>query len=275
LSNYACTLRRREDYGAHKKAQETSVFGREDDLDIGERTIDDAPNAGDQQDLTQHRWCEPAQSCRRHFLPAGDPRIIATVEAISSELVSWGGVRRYQTGGESDGLAGGEGVFLPCCSFRLADNLVLMGRREQAERLFERHLAIRSPVGLLAEEYRTLLSAPCRELSAGVLAYRLDQHRLQSFLVARSVAATFAKLAIIRPRRTLLDCGRALAHSRDPATRRRQRVAVEQVLTATLLAAREHRVWRRSAMNSATVRFCLHRWWSTTRDQAVYQRDQE
>jgi len=86
------------------------------------------------------------------FLPADDPRIVGTVEAIRNELVADGFVRRYETGDDNDGLAGGEGVFLPC-SFWLADNLALMGRDEQAKRLFERLLAIRSPVGLLAEEY--------------------------------------------------------------------------------------------------------------------------
>ncbi|HEX4487736.1 MAG TPA: glycoside hydrolase family 15 protein, partial [Terriglobales bacterium] len=45
-----------------------------------------------------------------------------------------------------------EGDFL-ACSFWLADNYVLQGRREDAERLFESLLAIRNDVGLLSEEY--------------------------------------------------------------------------------------------------------------------------
>jgi GH15 family glucan-1,4-alpha-glucosidase len=88
------------------------------------------------------------------FLPASDERVRRTVEAIETRLVSDGLVWRYlPEGTESvDGLPSGEGVFLPC-SFWLADNLVLLGRTADAERLFERLLALRNDVGLLAEEY--------------------------------------------------------------------------------------------------------------------------
>ena len=86
------------------------------------------------------------------FLPPEDPRIRATVEAIERELVADGLVLRYRTKGRLDGLPRGEGFFLPC-SFWLADNLALLGRREEAEALFERLLALRNDVGLLSEEY--------------------------------------------------------------------------------------------------------------------------
>src|SRR5215475_575486 len=76
----------------------------------------------------------------------------ATIEAIERQLMQDGFVKRYDTGSVSDGLPRGEGVFLPC-SFWLADNLVLLNRHEEAQRLFERLLALRNDVGLLSEEY--------------------------------------------------------------------------------------------------------------------------
>jgi GH15 family glucan-1,4-alpha-glucosidase len=87
------------------------------------------------------------------FLPASDPRIAGTVEAVRRELTVDGFVLRYlQEDSGVDGLAPGEGAFLPC-SFWLADNLAMMGRRDEAREVFERLLAVRNDVGLLAEEY--------------------------------------------------------------------------------------------------------------------------
>jgi GH15 family glucan-1,4-alpha-glucosidase len=86
------------------------------------------------------------------FLPADDPRMIGTVKAIETNLIENGFVGRYTLDPQVDGLPHGEGDFL-ACSFWLADNYVLQGRREDAERLFESLLAIRNDVGLLSEEY--------------------------------------------------------------------------------------------------------------------------
>ena len=90
------------------------------------------------------------------FLPPDDPKLVATVEAISRDLVTDGLVRRYQlsAGGESavDGLPGSEGAFL-ACSFWLVDNYTLMGRRQEAMRLFNRLRRLANNVGLYAEEY--------------------------------------------------------------------------------------------------------------------------
>ncbi len=86
------------------------------------------------------------------FLPPEDPRVRGTVEAIEKNLIQDGFVARYATKQELDGLPEGEGVFLPC-SFWLADNLALLGRRDDAVELFERLLKLRNDVGLLSEEY--------------------------------------------------------------------------------------------------------------------------
>jgi GH15 family glucan-1,4-alpha-glucosidase len=75
-----------------------------------------------------------------------------TIAAIERELIVDGFVLRYSTESGVDALPAGEGAFLPC-SFWLADCYALTGRRREAEALFERLLALRNDVGLLAEEY--------------------------------------------------------------------------------------------------------------------------
>ena len=88
------------------------------------------------------------------FLPASDPRVRGTVETIQRELCRDGFVMRYDTAADPtvDGLPPGEGAFL-AASFWLVDNLVLMGRGDDARASFARLLALRNDVGLLAEEY--------------------------------------------------------------------------------------------------------------------------
>jgi GH15 family glucan-1,4-alpha-glucosidase len=86
------------------------------------------------------------------FLPADDPRMLGTVEAIEEQLLEDGFVHRYETDPEIDGLQPGEGTFL-LCTFWLADNYALQGRHDEARTTFERLLALCNDVGLLAEEY--------------------------------------------------------------------------------------------------------------------------
>ncbi len=86
------------------------------------------------------------------FLPPEDARVRGTVDAIQRELMLDGLVMRYATATGIDHLPPGEGAFLPC-TFWLADSLAVTGRREEAEALFERLLALCNDVGLLAEEF--------------------------------------------------------------------------------------------------------------------------
>jgi GH15 family glucan-1,4-alpha-glucosidase len=86
------------------------------------------------------------------FLPPEDPRVIGTIAAIERDLMVDGLVLRYSTATKVDALPAGEGAFLPC-SFWLADSYLLTGRREEAEAMFERLLALSNDVGLFAEEY--------------------------------------------------------------------------------------------------------------------------
>lgn len=88
------------------------------------------------------------------FLPPYDPRIRSTVEAIERHLMVNGLVVRLDPRRAKDEPKTREGAFL-ACSFWLADNLILLGRWEDAKRLFEHLVSLRNDVGLLAEEYDT------------------------------------------------------------------------------------------------------------------------
>ena len=86
------------------------------------------------------------------FLPAKDPRVQGTINAIEKELLIDGFVLRYSTSGNVDGLPSGEGAFLACTNWYV-DNLIALGRDAEARAIFERLLAISNDLGLLAEEY--------------------------------------------------------------------------------------------------------------------------
>jgi len=86
------------------------------------------------------------------FIDANDPRMRGTVQAIERDLLVDGFVRRYRTHEDIDGLPPGEGVFF-ACTFWLADNYSLQGRHDDAVRIFEKLLALRNDVGLMAEQF--------------------------------------------------------------------------------------------------------------------------
>ncbi len=83
------------------------------------------------------------------FLPATDPRMRATIDAIAERLTDEHGlVYRYRA---SDGIAGEEGTFL-LCTFWLAHALALAGEVKRARATFEQAIVFANDVGLLAEE---------------------------------------------------------------------------------------------------------------------------
>jgi alpha,alpha-trehalase len=83
------------------------------------------------------------------FLPATDPRMRSTIEAIAERLTDERGlVYRYLA---EDGLPGQEGTFL-LCTFWLAQAWALAGEVARAREVFERAAGYANDVGLLAEE---------------------------------------------------------------------------------------------------------------------------
>ena len=85
------------------------------------------------------------------FLPPDDPRVRATVEAISRDLTKDGLVLRYVVDETDDGLSGEEGTFL-ICSFWLVSALSEIGEAARARALCERLLESAGWLDLFAEE---------------------------------------------------------------------------------------------------------------------------
>jgi GH15 family glucan-1,4-alpha-glucosidase len=86
------------------------------------------------------------------FLPPTDPRVRGTVAAVERRLLVDGLVMRYEVTRADEGQSSDQGAFL-ACSFWLVDAYVLMDRKYDARRLFERLLALCNDVGMLSEEY--------------------------------------------------------------------------------------------------------------------------
>ena len=90
------------------------------------------------------------------FLPATDPRMRSTIEAIDRELTEGGMVLRYrnEAGLNADGLSGEEGTFA-VCTFWLVSALAQAGEVDRAETLFGRLAGAANDLGLLGEEVDT------------------------------------------------------------------------------------------------------------------------
>lgn len=117
-------------------------------------------------------WNQERQSFRQHyetdevdaallmlpmvgFLPADDPRVLATIRAVQEDLGVDGLVLRYRTETGVDGLQGEEHPFL-ICNFWLVIALAAAGQREEADALMARLVGVANDLGLLAEEYDPL-----------------------------------------------------------------------------------------------------------------------
>lgn len=77
-----------------------------------------------------------------------DPRMIASADAIRAELDDGGLLRRYRV---PDGNPGREHPFT-ACTFWLAECLARQGRTAEAQEAFDAAMAVRTPLGLFAEE---------------------------------------------------------------------------------------------------------------------------
>ncbi|MBB5048245.1 GH15 family glucan-1,4-alpha-glucosidase [Rhodopseudomonas rhenobacensis] len=86
------------------------------------------------------------------FLPASDPRVQGTLEAIEQHLMRDGFVLRHDPREATDEQQPIEGAFL-ACSLWLADAYLLAGEIDKARALFDRVASVANDIGLLAEEY--------------------------------------------------------------------------------------------------------------------------
>ncbi|WP_147479201.1 glycoside hydrolase family 15 protein, partial [Pseudomonas savastanoi] len=124
------------------------------------------------------------------FLAPEDPRVTGTVAQIERTLMQDGLLLRYDNERSVDGVAGHEGTFL-VCSFWLADAYVLLGRADDAARLFERLCDLCNDVGLLAEQYdpkdgRMLGNFPQAFSHIGIINTALNLHRAVCPALART-----------------------------------------------------------------------------------------
>jgi GH15 family glucan-1,4-alpha-glucosidase len=82
------------------------------------------------------------------IIKGDDPRFASTVAQIEKELLRGQFIARYS--GEDD--FGKPQVAFNACTFWYIDALTLLGRKDEARKLFENMLALRNPLGLLSED---------------------------------------------------------------------------------------------------------------------------
>ncbi len=150
--------------GRHEAADQETLRGLATTADTIHAEVCDRGYDAERNTFTQYLDGRDLDASLLHivrvgFLPPDDKRVIGTVEAIERELGAGGGMLlRYPTGANAadnvDGLSGHEGAFL-ATAFWMAEALALIGRHDDAGDLLDRLLAVRSDLGLLAEQYDT------------------------------------------------------------------------------------------------------------------------
>lgn len=136
-------------------------YGFEGDIAKWEKTRDAI-----KRDVLEKGWNEEKQTFVQHydsddvdatnlliplvgFLSTRDPKAVSTIEVTWRELEYEGLLYRYKT---ADGFSGEEGSFL-FCTFWMIDNLIALGRLDDAEVLLRRIERAGNHVGLFSEEY--------------------------------------------------------------------------------------------------------------------------
>ena len=89
------------------------------------------------------------QMVRLRFLPAHDPKLSSTIDAIQRDLARGAWLQRYSL---NDGF-GKPSVAFVICTFWLIEALASAGRRDEAKAAFDRIYGALSPLGLLSEDY--------------------------------------------------------------------------------------------------------------------------
>ncbi len=83
------------------------------------------------------------------LLAPGDERFLSTIDAIGSGLKDGPTIYRYRA---DDALPGSEGGFHICLAWFI-QSLIRVGRRDEAERLFDELCELAGPTGMLSEQY--------------------------------------------------------------------------------------------------------------------------
>ena len=135
--------------GAEDRVGEWSKTRDEIKAAIIEHAWNDEASAFTQSFGSDHLDASNLMMCIVGFVPATDPKMLATINATDERLTDERGlVYRYIA---EDGLEGEEGTFL-LCTFWLAHALALAGEVERAREVFERAAGYANDLGLLAEE---------------------------------------------------------------------------------------------------------------------------